>query len=354
MIFSWLKLGLGLMTLFVCLAIGSIAWIVMTKFSLDLSTSIALGCGAFLLAVVIYYLMMTRLGYSIKLGHLAIIERAYHGENVPSNPVEFSKTIIHERFGGNRQYYTLSRDLVLTIRQIERVILRGFSLDTDIPDLQTGRWFRHFISMPAIRCVDECCLSYALSQKSLEVNAACVDALTYLVQGWPTFMRKALKVSVFHHLMCLLAFAIFFVPGFFICRDLGVNTLPWFGIAFLLMITVKIAFFDSYVLSKIVCEFLALAADQKIDSKNYSKLDKWSKGYAKLRSAAEKATEKAEDEADKAARVAKKEAEKETKALAAENLETIEPEATAQEPACVGTPSVVRSDDGKEKTVEKV
>ena len=333
MIFSWLKLGVGLMTLFICLGIGALAWFLITRLSFDAFTSIAIGCGAFLVAVVLYYLMMTKIGYSIKLGHLAIIERAHRGESIPSNPVEFSKTIVRERFGTNRQYYALSRNLMVTIRQLVRVISRGFSLDTDAPNMHSGRWVKHLICMPALRSIDECCLTYTLGQKPLEVNAACVDAMTLLVQNWAGFMSKAMRVSIVHILVCLFTFVLFFLPGFFICRDLGVNTMPWFGVAFFLTLTVKIAFFDSYVLTKIVCGFLTLAAESKIDPKNYAKLDKWSKGYDKMRHSAEKAADKAEREAEKAERAAKKAAKKaeeeEAKAAKKATAENANAEATS-------------------------
>ena len=44
----------------------------------------------------------------------------------------------------------------------------------------------------------------------------------------------------------------------------------------------------------------SLSEEEKIDPKNYPKLDKWSKGYDKMRHSAEKAADKAEREAEKA------------------------------------------------------
>ncbi len=308
MIFSWLKLGIGLLTLFICLAIVGIAWLIITKMAFDLTTSIAIGCSAFLVAVAVYYIIMGRLGYSIKMGHLAIVERAHRGENIPSNPVEFSKNIVSTRFGSNRQFYGYSRSVVLIIRELVRVISKGFTLELDKPDISSSRWIKHLFASSALRCSDECCLAYALRRSDYEVNAAVVDALTFFVQEWKTFINKALKVSLLLLLVCILTFAVFFLPGFFIFRDLGLNVIPWLGISFFLMLTVKVAFFDSYVLTKIVCEFLHITDSAKIKTQNYVKLDSWSKRYAKLREAAEKAAEKAEDAADRAERAARKNA----------------------------------------------
>ncbi len=306
MIFSWMKLGISMLTLFVSLAIIFVAYIIIKNMAFELFTSIIIGCVAFLVAVALYYIVMGRLGYSIKMGHLAIVERAQRGEDIPSNPIEFSKSVVTSRFGSNRQFYGYSRNIKLTIRQLIRVILKGFSLESSSPNLKSTQWLTHLIATPSLRCSDECCLAFALRRSDYEVNAAVVDALTLLVQEWKQFSSKALKIGLIHILICLLTFAFLFVPGFFIFRDLGLNVLLWLGIAFFLTLTVKVAFYDSYVLTKSVCEFLAIISDAKIESKNYVKLDSWSKYYAKLRNSAEKAAEKAEDEADRAERAAKK------------------------------------------------
>ena len=321
MIFSWLKLGIGMLTLFVCLAIVGIAWLIITKMAFGLLTSIAIGCTAFLVAVALYYLIMSRLGYSIKMGHLAIVERAQRGEDIPSNPVEFSKTVVSGRFGNTRHFYAQSRNISITIHQLVRVILKGFSLDKDTPDTGSARWFVYLLASPVLRCSDECCLAYALRRSDYEINAAVVDALTIFVQDWKKLSRKALKVSIVHILVCLAVFALFFVPGFFIFRDLGLNIIPWLGISFFLMLTVKVAFFDSYVLTKFVCEFLNITESAKIEAKNYVKLDSWSKNYAKMRNSAEKAAEKAEDEADKAERKAAQKAQKQSVDVSADSNE---------------------------------
>ena len=163
------------------------------------------------------------------------------------------------------------------------------------------------------------------------MNAACVDALTILVQDWRAFSQKALGISIGHVAICLATFALFFVPGFVFFKDMGLNMLPWLGVAFFLTLTVKIAFYDSYVLAKTVCAFLDLAGQSKIESRNYAKLDKWSKEYAKLRASAEKAAEKAEDEAEKAAKKAAKAAKAEEKAAKAEDKSDKAEESSAEE-----------------------
>lgn len=331
MIFSWMKLGLGLMTFIACLAVGFAAYFLITNMDFALTTSIAIGCCAFLIAVGVYYVIMAKLGYSIEMGHLAIIERADRGEDVPSNPVEFSKTVVAARFENNRKFYMQSRDVQLAYRQIARVLGRGFSLDKDTPELGMGRWVKMVMSHSALACVNECCLAYALRRSDYEVNAACVDALTILVQDWRAFSQKALGISIGHVAICLATFALFFVPGFVFFKDMGLNMLPWLGVAFFLTLTVKIAFYDSYVLAKTVCAFLDLAGQSKIESRNYAKLDKWSKEYAKLRASAEKAAEKAEDEAEKAAKKAAKAAKAEEKAAKAEDKSDKAEESSAEE-----------------------
>lgn len=302
MVFSWVKLGIGMMTLLVCLAIGGAAWLVIFGMDLGLSTSIAIGCTAFLLAVAVYYVIMGRLGYSIKMGHLAIIERALRGESIPSNPIEFSKDIVAKRFGSNRMFYSYSRNTVLAIRELVRVISRGFSLKTDKPNVNSGRRIKLFFSVPALRCTDECCLAYALRRSDYEVNASVVDALTFLVQEWTRFSKIALKIGIFHLIICIATFAVFFVPGYFFFKSLEIDCILWLGVSFFLMLTVKAAFFDSFVLIKAVCEFLQITDSTQIENKNYAKLDSWSKRYAKLREAAENAAEKKETIADRSAR----------------------------------------------------
>ena len=336
LIFSWINLGLGLLTLFVCLIIGGGAYFVITNFEFEILTKVAIGCGAFLCVMAIYFVVMSRFGYGIRLGQLAIVERAQRGESIPNNPVEFSKSIVRERFGNSRRYYALSRDISTSLKQILRVLSRGFSLDNEAPELGSSRWVTLVVANPAIRCVDECCLTYALRQSDYEVNAASVDALTILVQNWRSFIRRAIKLSIIIYVVCLLLMALFFIPGFAVCRQMVWSSLPWLCVSFFLVLTVKIAFIDSYTLTKIVCEFLGMAEKTEINPENYKKLDSWSKMYAKIRKSAEKAAEKAEDEAArqeraerKAARSAEK-AEDEVPAAADEIAETAETAETAE------------------------
>ena len=139
-IFSWIQLGLGLATFFICLGIGGIAWLIIRNTDVSVLTSIAIGCSAFLVAVVLYFVLMSRFGYGIKMGQLAIVERAHHGDSIPNNPVGFSKDVVKERFGNNRKYYGIQRNITTAVREILRVIARGFSLDKDTPDVHGGGW----------------------------------------------------------------------------------------------------------------------------------------------------------------------------------------------------------------------
>ena len=283
LIFSWIRLGLGLLTFFVCLLIAGIAWLIIRKTDISIYTSIITGCSAFLIAIVIYFIMMSRIGYNIKMGHLAIVERAHRGESVPGNPVEFSKDVVKQRFGNNRKFYAIQRDITTSRNQILRVLARGFSLETDVPDMRGGGWLRFLFCLPAINCIDECCLTYALRRTDYEVNAACIDALTILVQDWRAFIKRAAILSLIVYLICLGLLAVFFLPGFYLLQSMAIQPIFWLAISFFLVITVKVAFIDSYTLTKIVCQFLEIAQKAEITSENYKKLDSWSSVYAKLR-----------------------------------------------------------------------
>ena len=325
MVFNWFKLGLGLLTLLICAIILGGTWFVIKNFALELTTTIGASCGAFLVAVAIYYFIMCKQGYSIKIGHLEVIEYALKNDAVPPNQLEFSKKVVSERFGSNGKYYMFSRSLTVATNQISRVISRGFSLESEAPNLKTSSKVIRLISFPALSLVDECCMAYALRNKDYEVNAACVDALTILAQNWPRFLRKALFTSIRIYLFIVIVATVFFVPGYAISDTLNVSCLPWLGLSFIIALVFKIAFFDSYILTTMICDFLNIANSTTIDSQNYAKLDHWSKAYAQFRKAAEKAAEKAEDAAEKAERAAKKAAKKEKKSSDAEEPKADEP-----------------------------
>lgn len=294
MIFNWIKLGIGFLNCLVAMLIIGGTYLLITYSQLDITTDIAIGCGAFLLIVAIYYVMMGRLGYSVRTGQLAVTERANAGQAIPPNPVEFSKDIVSQRFGSNRRFYLISRDIVIAIRQFVRVFARGFSLVSDTPDLRLSRRLLILFSHSAIFKADDCCIAYALRKRDYELNAACVDALTILAQQWGTFIRRAFKLSLIVTVSSILLFFIFYLPGLAVSRSLSVSSFPWMGISFLLMISFKIAFFDTWVQTKMVCEFLDIASHTTIDGQLYQKLDSWSSMYANLRKAAQKATEMAE------------------------------------------------------------
>lgn len=294
MIFNWIKLGIGFLNCLIAMMIVGGAYLVITHFEFDMMTNIAIGCGAFLFIVGAYYITMSRLGYSIRTGQLAITERANAGNGLPPNPIEFSKDIVSKRFGSNRKFYLVSRDIAIVIRQFVRVISRGFSVDSDLPDLRISHRLLILLSHTAIYKADDCCIAYALRKRDYELNAAIVDALTILAQQWNVFIRRAFKLSLFVIVGCFFLFLIFYLPGLAVSQSLSISSLPWMGISFLLMLSFKIAFFDSWVQTKMTCEFLDITNDTEIDGKLYQKLDSWSSMYAHLRKLAQKATEKAE------------------------------------------------------------
>lgn len=316
MIFNWIKLGIGVLTLFVAMLAAAVVWLILMKTSFSLMTQIAIGCGGFLVTVAIYYLIMSRMGYSVITGHLAIIERAHGGADIPPNPVEYSKTIVQERFGSNAKFYAISRNVSTSVRQMRRVIMRGFSLDKDTPDMSPFRRVIMLLSHSALSYMKDCCLAYALSRRDYEVNAAVADALTIMAQCWDKVVRSALRLSLIVIVLCSFLFVIFFLPGLAICNAMSLSSLPWIWVSLFLAITFKIAFFDSWVLTKMVCSFLDIAKNTQIEQKNYIKLDTWSKVYAKIRKDAETAAEKAEDAQEREARKARK-AEKRAKAMEA-------------------------------------
>lgn len=294
MIFNWIKLGIGFLNCLIAMMIVGGAYLVITHFEFEMMTNIAIGCGAFLFIVGAYYITMSRLGYSIRTGQLAITERANAGNDLPPNPIEFSKDIVSKRFGSNRRFYLVSRDIAIVIRQFVRVISRGFSVDSDLPDLRISHRLLILLSHTAIYKADDCCIAYALRKRDYELNAAIVDALTILAQQWNVFIRRAFKLSLFVIVGCIFLFLIFYLPGLAVSQSLSISSLPWMGISFLLMLSFKIAFFDSWVQTKMTCEFLDITNDTAIDGKLYQKLDSWSSMYAHLRKLAQKATEKAE------------------------------------------------------------
>ena len=213
MVFNWFKLGLGLLTLLICAIILGGTWFVINNFGLDLTTTIGASCGAFLVAVAIYYFIMCKQGYSIKIGHLEVIEYALKNDAVPPNQLEYSKKVVTERFGSNGKYYMFSRSLTVATSQISRVISRGFSLESEAPNLKASSKVIRLISLPALNLMDECCMAYALRNKDYEVNAACVDALTILTQNLPRFLRNALFASIRIYLFVLIVATVFFIPG---------------------------------------------------------------------------------------------------------------------------------------------
>ena len=58
MVFNWYKLGLGVLTFFVCALFFCATWFAANHFAVDISTMIGLCCGAFLCAVIVYYIIM--------------------------------------------------------------------------------------------------------------------------------------------------------------------------------------------------------------------------------------------------------------------------------------------------------
>jgi hypothetical protein len=293
--FVWAKLLLGLVTVFISLALlavfGGIAY---------LFGSAGVGCVLFLVWLaavgIVRFVIMHYIGYLIKAGHIAVMAEAVVTGRVPNNQIAYGKNAVKERFATSNVYFVIDKLVRVAVKQIQRVVGKAGNMLGFVPGMKQITGLAQFFVELSLGYVDECCLGYTFYKKEQGAFKSAADGVVIYAQNWKTLLGDAAKTMamvIFGVAAITVALVIFFALLLFFLNK--ANFLPdWGGygvqicgtlafiLALLLAIMVKWAFMDSFVLARTMVSYMGVAPTTTITFDLYEKLCKLSAKFKEL------------------------------------------------------------------------
>jgi len=221
---------------------------------------------------IVRLIVMHYFGYLVKAGHIAVITEAATTGKVPENQIEYGKRMVKERFATSNIYFGVDKLITGAVRQIQKTVDKAGDFLDFIPgmDAVTGI-IKMFIGI-SLGYVDECCLGYTFYNKKQGAFKSAADGIAIYTQNWKTLLGSAAKITVTVILsvgvITLVVFAA--VGGLFTLLDW--NRFAAFVIAVLVAWAVKFAFIDSWILVKMMVDYINAASTTEITYDLYDKL----------------------------------------------------------------------------------
>lgn len=280
--FCWMKLALGIVNLFIAVALFAILMGISVLFASE-------GVGAVMFIVwislvgVVNFIINHYFGYLVKAGHVAVISEAFRSGRVPASPVSVGKEMVKERFGTANVYFIIDKLVTSSVKQLQRTLGRiTDSIFGALPGADTLKSLTNLFLNISLGYIDECCLGYTFYQKEQNAYKSAADGVVIYAQNWKHLLKNAAKTALTVILsvvaVTLLAFIIFGA----MFRLLGWSGFVAFVISLLFAWTVKYAFIDSWILVKMMSSYMQVAPSTVITFDLYGKLSKLSGKFKEL------------------------------------------------------------------------
>lgn len=275
MTFVWLKLALGGCAVAVSAFLGLILFGIAAIAKNESLSSIFLIIWI-ILSVSCLGLAQHFIGYLLKAGHVAVVTSIVTTGKVPENPLAYGKEMVQKKFPTTAAYFAVDRLVSGAVRQINSGLDIIGNLLGKIPGMDSVVSFAKSFVNIALGNVDECCLAYTFYQEEQSAFKSAADGVVIYFQNWKTVLKAALKVTAVTFLISGLVWLLLMV---LLIGGLSVTGMPGFGaffVAFLLammiVLVIKSAFMDSYIMVAMICSYMQVAPSTEITFDLYEKL----------------------------------------------------------------------------------
>lgn len=287
MCFAWMKLGLGTITvvlsaivLGICIAAGEY---IGTNTSLGDIAGIIIAIGTGMVGIIVIYKAIYHyIGYLVKAGHVAVIAMALTEGKIPEHPYQTGKEIVKSRFLETNVFFVIDRLISGAVSQIQNVLSRLNNLTGNNTIVNAiVAVVQIFISI-VLEYVDECCLAYIFYKKDENPFKCAADGVVIYFKNWKNLLKNALWLTLFVIVATLLACIIPVGALYLLFDSLGFEV--WVAVILGVMIAfvIKVAFIDSYMLIKVMQNYMLTAPTTEITFDLYEELCKMSKKFTKL------------------------------------------------------------------------
>lgn len=279
--FVWLKLALGLAIFLLSMVLLGIVVGIMYIFKNTVVSVMLLLFWLFIVRIMIT-IVHSYVGYFIKAGHVAIIQRAVTTGTVPDNQFQVGKEMVQSRFATSNVYFVVDKLISGSVRQLQNGMDQVDNMLGNIPILSSLIGFAKIFIGIALGYVDECCLGYTFHKEEEGAFKGACDGVVIYFQSWKILMKTALittlqviGISVVIWLGCMI-----FVGSLF--AALGWNMLLAFFVAVFTTSILKSAFVDSYMMIKMMVSYMEVAPSAEISLNLYEKLSGLSRKFKEL------------------------------------------------------------------------
>ncbi len=269
--FVWAKLMLGLLTVGISAVLFAILMGLGWLFNSGGVTGIMLIIWIAATGVV-RFVLMHYMGYLVKAGHVAVITETIDAGEVPANQVAYGKQLVRERFAESNIYFAVDQLVTGAVKQIQSAVDKlGGALDF-IPGMDAVTGVAKFFISISLGYIDECCLGYTFLKKEQGAFKSAADGVVIYAQNWKKLLKDAAKTTALViAAMIAVVLAVFIVLGL-LFRLLNLSGVAAFIIACIIAWTIKFAFIDSYILSRMMVSYMEVAPTTQITIDLYSKL----------------------------------------------------------------------------------
>ena len=231
---------------------------------------------------VVRFLIMHYLGYLVKAGHIAVIAEACKRGKLPNNQVAYGKKCVQERFATANVYFTVDKLVSGSVKQIQKSIDKaGDKLDF-IPGMEAIAGLAKFFVGIFLGYIDECCLGWTFYNREKGACQSAADGVVIYAQNYKALLKNAAKTMLKTILLMLVVVLAAFVPVGLIFKLLKWSPLAAFLLACLIAWAVKFAFFDSYIMIRMMGSYMEVAPKTRVSFDLYGKLSSISSSFKEL------------------------------------------------------------------------
>lgn len=278
--FNWLKLGLGLATIFIAaILLGMCMLLGMLFGQLGMLVMFLVWIAA---VRVVHLFIQHYVGYLVKAGHVAIIAMAVTSGQVPEKQVQVAKDMVAQRFGTANIYFVLDKLVSGAVRQLQNALGRAGNALDFVPGMDAMvKVGKMFIGI-SLNYVDECCLGYTFYQKEQNAFKSAADGVVIYAQNGKRLLQDAAitTVVIIGSVIGVTLVVFLFFGGLFALLDWP--AIVAFVLALLVALVIKVAFIDSWILVKMMSSYMEVAPGTRISLDLYQKLSDLSGKFKEL------------------------------------------------------------------------
>jgi hypothetical protein len=279
--FVWAKLILGLVTVIVSAVLLAVLMGIALLFDSGVVVFIM-----FLIWLgvvnIVRFVIMHYIGYMFKAGHIAVITEAVRTGRVPEHQVSYGTHMVKERFVTSNIYFVVDKLVSGAVKQIQRGVGKLGNKLGFVPGMKSVVGIAQFFVELSLGYIDECCLGYTFYKNRQNAFKSAADGVVIYAQNWKTLLASAGKTMAMVILgMIGITLALFIVTAM-IFRIFAWPGWIAFIVAFLLALTIKFAFIDSFILVQTMVAYMGVAPTTRITFDLYGKLSGISTKFKEL------------------------------------------------------------------------